>query len=39
MARLMADGSLRDHLSTSSSILVALAGLNVHKHPKEIKKF
>lgn len=33
MARLMAAGSLRDHLSTSSSIFVALAGLNVHRQP------
>lgn len=38
MARLMALGSLRDHLSTSSSILVALAGLNVHRHPVESQK-
>ena len=37
MARLMADGSLRDHLSTSSSIFVAFAGLSVHKHPDNLQ--
>ena len=35
MARLMATGSLRDHLSTSSSIFVALAALRVHRQPNE----
>lgn len=33
MARLIAEGSLRDHFCISSSILVILLGFMVHKHP------